>query len=116
MTRPWLWLMAILTCLTMTTDLTAVSLAQAQKPNPLTLGSMPKCGPFDAAFEKLFKDLNLRRSWRGTHENQAGELELAVGPGGAWFLLYHARDGQDRPRVCLIARGNKSTALFGNPV
>lgn len=108
--------MAALAGLLMTVLLAGASNAQTPKPNPLSVGPMPRCGPLDTAFQRLFKDLNLRRTWRGNHENQSGELELAVGRGGAWYLFYHARDGQDRARVCLIARGSRSEALFGNPV
>lgn len=90
--------------------------AQAPTPNPLAVSPMPICGPLDATFERLFEDLKLRRSWRGSHENRSGELELAVGPGGVWFLFYLAPDRQDRQHVCLIARGRDSKALFGNQV
>ena len=107
---------AALAALTLTVVLAAVGWAQAPMPNPLAAGPMPRCGPLDAAFERLFRNLRLRRSWRGSHENQAGELELAVGRNGTWYLFYHGRDRQDHPRVCLIARGRQSQALFGNPV
>ena len=102
--------------LALTFGLTAVGGAQAPGPNPLAAGPMPRCGPQDAAFERRFTDLKLRRSWRGFHENQAGKLELATGPDGAWYLFYLGRDRQDRPRVCLIARGHRSRILFGSPV
>jgi hypothetical protein len=88
----------------------------AQATNPLVTAPMPQCGPPDASFRRLLNGLKLQRAWRGAHENAAGELELAVDRNGAWFLFYHARDAQDRPRVCLIARGRQSRALFGNPV
>jgi len=97
-------------------SLTVTGWAQASAPNPLAAGPMPRCGPLDAAFERLFTDLRLQKAWHGSHENQAGKLELAVGPHGAWYLFYHGRDRQDRPRVCLIARGQRSLTLFGSPV
>lgn len=90
--------------------------AQSPAPNPLAVSPMPRCGALDAAFARLFEGLKLRRTWRGSHENRSGELELAVGPGGIWFLFYIAPDQQDRQHVCLIARGRDSKALFGNPV
>lgn len=103
--------------LTIAALLAVAVLIQPACANVLKSGSLPMCGPDDASFRQLRAGLKQSPAWQGKRLDRAGlhsgVLELTIGRSGEWSLFFRYVDPDGQSRICLVARGVGSHALFG---
>lgn len=105
---------------TVATLLAFALLIQPAGANVLKSGRLPMCGPDDAPFRQLRAGLKQPPAWQGQRLDGAGLhsgiLELGIGRTGEWSLFFRFVNPDGRSRICLVARGVGSQALFGRPM